>query len=545
MRRLEVLILLMLLVLVGMVVGCGDDDDDDDDSGTQVDDDDDDDDDDAPVICEDTGLFVREFVDAEDDKSLYATAADFTVNTLSGEWNFKENYTGCETYLLIPDLSRQATGWDNALWSRDVEDLLDRLPDNAHVFFLSKINNDEVIAEVLAGLKEQVDAYLAVLPQDDQDRWFHRIHYITDTLNDIGGWISDIMLSPGWGVGIDRFQRIRYIGSYADRRRFDSGVGWFAPNLSMAANESIYYNYEAQREAALDPDATIVPVFDGSAVSGTFYADITLPDAETMASFDTIELDLYCGCVGDGEFGDCPEWDYLIYLWLCDEGDPDTCDTEFGRWITTYHREGRWVHDVSALLPQIADGGSRRVKFYTQNEYELKLDIRLSSKAKEIRPTENHYLFSGGSFDLVYNDQYTPIDVDIPADAVKVELATVITGHGMANPQTDNCAEFCNTTHHFYVDGTENMIDFPYIGNSDGCMDQVTDGTVPNQYGTWWYGRSGWCPGKQVPLKMTDITDQVTPGDTATFEYMGLYEGLPYDASGANIVLSSWVVISK
>ena len=52
--------------------------------------------------------------------------------------------------------------------------------------------------------------------------------------------VAGIMLNPGWGAGIDRFQRVRYIGSYADYSRYDSGRGWFAPNLSMAANEAVY-----------------------------------------------------------------------------------------------------------------------------------------------------------------------------------------------------------------------------------------------------------------------------------------------------------------
>jgi hypothetical protein len=296
-------------------------------------------------------------------------------------------------------------------------------------------------------------------------------------------------------------------------------------------------------------NATVIPIFTGELVRDATwsgqrtYVDISLPDATAMATFDTMTLDLHLGCQGGDEYGDCPAWDYIVHLYLCDEGDPAQCSTEIGRWITTYHREGRWVHDISGLLPLIASGSTRRFAFYSQQPYHVYLDLRLSHQSKPARPEEVHYLFSGGTFNATYNDNYAPVQVAIPADAVKVELATVITGHGMESP--GNCAEFCNTTHHFTVNTTENMLDFnPWISNQQGCMDQVDRGTVPNQYGTWWYGRSGWCPGKEVPLVMTDITAQVTPGQDATIEYHGYYLGADYTGS-ASIRMTSWIVISK
>lgn len=75
-------------------------------------------------------------------------------------------------------------------------------------------------------------------------------------------------------------------------------------------------------------------------------------------------------------------------------------------------------------------------------------------------------------------------------------------------------------------------------------MKQVSEGTVPNQYGTWWYGRSGWCPGREVPIVSIDITSQVKLGEDNLFEYQGLYQGKPYPSSGAEIRMNSWLVIS-
>ena len=37
--------------------------------------------------------------------------------------------------------------------------------------------------------------------------------------------------------------------------------------------------------------------------------------------------------------------------------------------------------------------------------------------------------------------------------------------------------------------------------------EMIGEGTIPNQYGTWGYGRDGWCPGLDVDLNVSDITE--------------------------------------
>jgi len=508
---------------------------------------------DAEVVvthCEGLGLPERDFVASTADASLYALVQDITIPTTEGDVVLSELWTGCDVYLFIQDRPRQNTGWPTGIWERDAEALFTRLPRNTHLFFTSTNSLPSSITSALEAIQNGVGSALLGLGQEEYDWWIERVHYVTVSAGALEGGLGELMVDPGWGLGIDRLGRIRYIGSYADQTRFDGTAGWFAPNLSMAANEAVYYNFEATREDQLTAEnATVFPILTGELVRDATwsgqrtYADITLPDAGAMSSFDTMTLDLYLGCQGTDEYGDCPAWDYIVHLYLCDEGDPTQCGTEVGRWITTYHREGRWVHDISGLLPLLASGGTRRFAFYSQQPYLVSLDLRLSNQSKPTRPQEAHFLYSGGTFNATYNDTYDATQVAIPADAVKVELATVITGHGMESP--GNCAEFCNTTHHFTVNGTENTLDFnPWVSIQTGCMDQVDQGTVPNQYGTWWYGRSGWCPGKEVPLVMTDITAQVTPGTDATITYHGYYLGADYTGS-ANIRMTSWVVISK
>ena len=118
---------------------------------------------------------------------------------------------------------------------------------------------------------------------------------------------------------------------------------------------------------------------------------------------------------------------------------------------------------------------------------------------------------------------------DAPAWATKVEVATIISGHGWGRDM-ENCAEFCNHTHHFTVNGTENQIRhdnadeaLPGTILNYGCANLVSVGVVPNQFGTWPYARAGWCPGLDVPPKRIDITAQVLGADPDVREfYLGM-----------------------
>lgn len=46
-------------------------------------------------------------------------------------------------------------------------------------------------------------------------------------------------------------------------------------------------------------------------------------------------------------------------------------------------------------------------------------------------------------------------------------------------------------------------------GSALGCALRVGEGGVPNEHGTWLYGRGGWCDGLQVNPWRIDVTSQV------------------------------------
>ena len=193
------------------------------------------------------------------------------------------------------------------------------------------------------------------------------------------------------------------------------------------------------------------------------------------------------------------------------------------------------------MLVHLKDGGPRTLRVDVSSQtYRTTLDLRLRNAGTGMRPTEAHYLFSGGGFGSGYSDKYEPIDILIPLTAVKVEVWAIITGHGMA---TYNCAEFCDHRHTFTVNGEHFQKGHPEVGNSQGCIGQIENGMVPNQGGTWWFGRGGWCPGQQVDPWTADVTDVVTPGETATISYQGtLGSATPPDGAG-NIRMVSYLIV--
>lgn len=227
------------------------------------------------------------------------------------------------------------------------------------------------------------------------------------------------------------------------------------------------------------------------------------------------------------------------------------CDTEIGRWITSYARGGHWLMDASPALAMLKEGGDREIRFSSSYAYENTLTFHLSNQGKEGRAQDMIALYQGGSFNESYNDNYDAIAVDIPSDAKVVELYAVISGHGWGS-EVENCAEFCNHTHHFQVNGDEYVKSHPEAGLSTGCVDQIELGTVPNQFGTWPYGRGGWCPGKQVDPWIVDVTESIEVGSENTINYEGLFNGATYvpessnsgQGFGANIKMISYLVIS-
>lgn len=504
------------------------------------------------ALCRELDLPVRAFADGPNGVHRGELADDFTLDLRGGPtWNLRTEWSGCESYVFVPDTIPISTADATSIWTRDVDHLIAASPRNVHYFFASRRVSG--IAASLDTITAGIDAALATLPPADADHWRRHLHVVAKSALDLDNWIDTALLGPGKsGFAIDRAQRVRGLGSLADVTRHDAALpGWpWAANLAYVANEVVAFNGEAERQAVLDADhGMVVPMWTGQVLPDGFAElDVALPSAATMATFDTLTVDVTQRCPNrdQPELGNCGAWDYLAYLWVKDDASGRWI--ELARFITSYHRETHWTVDVSPMLGFLHAGGSRHFKWEWAPSWNTQptattVSLRLANRGKGYTPSEVVPLFTGGAFDGAYNAAHPPMQVAIPADARHVELFTLVTGHGA---DSNDCAEFCDHQHDLTIGASTYRKEFPMAGTESGCMAETAHGMTPNQSGTWWFGRGGWCPGQQVTPWIVDVTHDVTPGQPATISYRARLNGAePPSAGASNIVLSSYLVISR
>ncbi|MEZ4266522.1 MAG: peptide-N-glycosidase F-related protein [Myxococcota bacterium] len=509
-----------------------------------------------PVLCAD-GLPARPFSYEQGGVYRHDLAGDFTFERTDGTtWRLSEHWTGCDTYVFIPDTLRRTQIDPTSIWAGGVPGLIAASPDNVHYVFISRAATDEAAAAAANALAGRFIDAVINMPAEKGGFWLAHLHVTPRRAGALGSWVQTVMDqgTGALGFAIDRTQRIRGLGSLSDVTRQNqaasaAGAWPFETNLAYASNEARYLNAEAAQVQALQAEeATRVVAWDGEVLAEFAETEVTLPSAAELAEFDTlhIEVEMRCPDAKKIEPGNCGEWDYLAHLYLLGAAEGDA-RIELGRFITAYARETRWASDVSPMLAHLKAGGTRKLRWdfappwNTQPTW-TRLALRFSKRGKGMTPREAVPLYFGGNFGEGYNEGFAPIDVPIPADATRVELYSVITGHGSA---TSQCAEFCNHAHEFTVNGKTALRTHPTVGVPTGCMPELARGMVPNQYGTWWYGRGGWCPGQQVAPWIVDVSDVALPGTTASVSYRGLLNGAPPPPDAGNIVMSSWLVIYK
>jgi hypothetical protein len=167
--------------------------------------------------------------------------------------------------------------------------------------------------------------------------------------------------------------------------------------------------------------------------------------------------------------------------------------------------------------------------------------LRFSSAGAKDRPFAAELAYRGGPFDDTYNGAHGPHLFTPPAGTTRVELVTLISGHGQT--PGDNCAEWCNHEHLMRIGagGTPRTISFDGMaGTRDGCARASGAGVVPGQYGNWAPLRAGWCPGYPVAPVRVDVTADVTMGAENELTYQASYAG--GEPRGGDVELTTYVV---
>ena len=460
-------------------------------------------------------------------------AGDFTVNTLGGPWSFRESWTGGESYLFLVKYPDGASAYSDGYWGSDVKRLLAETPLNTHLVLLSA----DAPQEDMAAMKARMDDALSTMAHSKAASWNQHIHYVVDDVDALDGALGEFLAAnganfvTGFHFGIDRFQRWREVGYLGDTNRTFP--------IRFLGAESIYFDYERRLAWTMGAlGATEVMVSDGGRHAGGWEEgyrtrlEATFPSATEMAGFDSMAVYLYTSCPNhqQGLDAGCNEWDFAHHLLLCDASDEESC-TELVRYVTPYGREGEWLTDVSPLLPLLKDGGTRVFRYEGANGYDLHLKVLLWNAGKPFRPVEARYLWGRApgaqTWDVSYNPAQEPMTftVDDPS-AVRVEVVASISGHGWGSTE-ENCAEFCNHQHEFSLNGSSFLRDHPTAGTRYGCYERVSEGVVPNQFGTWPLGRAGWCPGQDVKPWVQDVSAAVVSGEN-TLSYRALFENEPY-----------------
>lgn len=469
-------------------------------------------------------------------------AGDFTLPTEKGDWVFSEQRSADENYIFI--IYRTANSESTAIWKTDMIRMFEKTPENTHYFFAVD-GTAELVEQKTALIKETIKTAIEVSGKSGIKE---KIHIVTKPVREIESWLKDWLVEyKDFFFGIDRFQKIRKGGLFHSWK-----TSTLDPVFEFVYKEAELYNYEFGIYQYLNErkeQTTILKGIDGLPFEGDGWTQ-SLEFAVEFPVFKNpgnlfIDLEQVC---------DDPktcEWDRIQQLFLCSDETVESCNIEIGRWITTYGRSGKWLTDISPLIPLFEKPGKYKFKFTVSgDQYVNYLKFLYVENKSEAKPLKIIPLFSGTvPFDENYNSHWKSMDIDIPETAEKVIISSYITGHGNGS-EKENCAEFCAFESVFYVNDKSFETDFSNAGTDRGCFNLVSEGTVPNQSGSWPFGRAGWCPGQDVKLINIDITKSVLKGKTNKFNYSAflnseIYIPVVTDSSGyrAEIPLTSYVII--
>jgi len=452
------------------------------------------------------------------------TLVNFILNPQPSGWDFQTEWTGYDSYIFVqydPTITNST-----ALWlSSTKETLLNNSPMNVHYFFIS---NRSMYESDVQFIKEDFDAILSNMSAELQDHWNGHLHFINQKTSDLNSWLTDALNGKA-ALAIDQSQKLRQIGYLGNPATFQGTY------ISYLAHEAVYFDYEYNIFNE-DDGSTYdeIVVFDGTHYTGGWASSISntiqIPTEFSSLVYNQMKVELLRGCPNSNmEYDDagCDDYDRIAHLYLCDL-DGSNCN-EITRWITPFDRQPHSLTDITPFLATFrANGGQQKVLKFQESGWPnslLTLKIRLYHGPNENGVQREFYPMWNGTvqFNPSYSDNRPPQVFTVPSNATKVEFVAYLTGHGWGSAGCFNCCEFCNSRHIFSVNGGvyEFTKDHPNATDNNYCMEieTIAQGVIPNQYGTWGYGRAGWCPGQDVAPYVVDITEYVSPGEENVIDY--------------------------
>jgi hypothetical protein len=248
-----------------------------------------------------------------------------------------------------------------------------------------------------------------------------------------------------------------------------------------------------------------VNVFQGAHMTGSNRQIDTMVNLPT-GLFSSITLVWKLSCPPAG----CDPWDRIAELHVVRtdaQGNEET--VEVARLITPYGVGSSWSYDVTELAPILTGPQTFRLFIDTWVDgWMVDVALQYEGGIPVNIPVEVTNLWRNS--DAVYGDPDKPLGPAFPAQSVmradneKLELRSIVTGHGQGNYL--NCAEFCEATHTVQIGSQPFSL---ALWRTDCAQNPVS-----NQQGTWQYDRAGWCPGADVRPILFDVTSAVPAGAT-------------------------------
>jgi len=440
------------------------------------------------------------------------------------EWSLEDNWTGNDSYIFIHFDANVNTS--SALWGSSTrEQLLTTSPDNVHYFFIS--NRTQFESDMLQ-IKEIYDEILEGFSQEDQYHWNNHLHFINEKTSNLNNWLATA-LTGKFSLAIDSFQKLREIGYLGNPATFSGTY------IHYLAHEALYFDYENTIFSESNETYDEITIFEREHYTGGWASSISdtiqVPTEFSSLVYNQMKVELLRGCPDSNmNYSDagCDDYDRIAHMYFCDL-DGSNC-IEIARWITPFDRQPHSLTDITPFLGAIrSNGGEQKLIKFQESGWPnslLTLKIRLyngensNGVQREVLPMWNGTV----QFNPSYGDNRPPQIFSVPENATKVEFVSYITGHGWGSAGCFNCCEFCNSRHNFSVNGGVYEFDqsFSDASSSNHCMQPETiqtTGVIPNQYGTWGYGRAGWCPGRDVTPYIMDITNHIVLGDDNVIDY--------------------------
>ena len=490
------------------------------------------------IDCAAAGYDVKAFDGSATTHEFDALVPDFSVETLRGAYTLSEHWSGCENHVLIPATPTFA--------SQPIEGLIDDGEPNTIYLIYSMNADDATAASEVGAFANTIEAYLESLGPEAYEAWTWRFRYVNQSGQSVPLFSYVHSMNTGADFfAIDQYQQLRNGGSGAVAQN----NGTWVEQLGHARYAAKFYNYEAMlqqrhaEEAAELGDGLVpVTVLESSWAAETTtnsegldgVVTVEFPSAEVMARFDRAEIVVKedCGHFPGDALSCSGERGILIGLCVghpeCEFGDSGATHEVFFKIISGYATGGWWTQDVSHILPALRGGGSipMRVNWVGKEESDLQANVQIrlydlsEDTSEDARATLHLPLFGSSPFNAAYAERMPHYRFTPPPGTTKVTLHTHATGHGGGGNGT--CAEFCTLGQHIHVNDT--TYDFEWEQkNSWDCAARVNLGVTPNQWGTWYFDRSNWCPGWTAETYDVDITEAVDLDGPNLIAWSGSY----------------------